>query len=346
MTAELPDLSGDDSISEHSVEDHCIYMESDRPAGVSPLWPESQTRESVSPGQDPVSEGPGSSAQRHGIADDEDMHFHYGMQAGDTWPKAGVSLDVDQVSTPGRPKAAAKMLVRSGLRCPRYFLKTWVCLCDRAPIEVDRRGTALNPSVRYWLFCLPSARVRRHQWRAAVPVRSAIESPAILYQRSTSPYVPYYRSIIWQLFMRYNYCIYPPRPRRTQMQPNRGPKSAPEPFYERPAPLATHRLRGVRVSPLSAGGEGLCKARSRLLKRPGKLAEGIRQQLGSLSCHVSTGSGHHHHTLSRHVPWGKRFRLWRFRYKIVRFKKRRSRKLRTGTASNSHTPPYAVTAPL
>ena len=110
-----------------------------------------------------------------------------------------------------------------------------------------------------------------------------------------------------------------PRPRRTQMQPNRGPKSAPEPFYERPAPLATHRLRGVRVSPLSAGGEGLCKARSRLLKRPGKLAEGIRQQLGSLSCHVSTGSGHHHHTLSRrHVPWGKRFRLWRFRYKIVR----------------------------
>ena len=66
MTAESPDISGDDSISEHSVEDHCIYMESDRPAGVSPLWPEGQTRESVSPRQDPVSEGPG--RQLNGMA--------------------------------------------------------------------------------------------------------------------------------------------------------------------------------------------------------------------------------------------------------------------------------------
>ena len=93
------------------------------------------------------------------------------------------------------------------------------------------------------------------------------------------------------------------------------------------SPLATYRLRGVRVSPLSAGGEGLCKARSRLLNRPGKLAEGIQQQLGSFSRHCSTCSRHYLlHTLSRSVPWGNRFRLWKFKYRVVRFKKKRSRK--------------------
>ena len=137
--------------------------------------------------------------------------------------------------------------------------------------------------------------------------------------------------------MRYNYCNAPPSPRRTQLQPDRGPKSAPEPYFERPASLTAYRLWGVRVSPLSAGGEGLCKARSRLLKRPGKLAEGIQQQLGSLSCHYSTCSGHYHlYTLSRSVPWGSRFRLWKFKYRVVRFKKKRSRKLHAGIVSGSH----------
>ena len=79
---------------------------------------------------------------------------------------------------------------------------------------------------------------------------------------------------------------------------------------------ATVMTEGVRVSPLSAGGEGLCKARSRLLNRPGKLAEGIQQQLGSFSCHYSAFTGYYFlYTLPRSVPWGKRFRLWKFRYK-------------------------------
>ena len=75
-------------------------------------------------------------------------------------------------------------------------------------------------------------------------------------------------------------------------------------------------------------------ARSRLLNRPGKLAEGIQQQLGSFSCHCS---GHYLlHTLSQSVPWGNRFRLWKFKYRVVRFKKKRSRKLDVGTVSGSH----------
>ena len=158
-----------------------------------------------------------------------------------------------------------------------------------------------------------------------------------LYPKTGPPDVPYHQSIIWQLFMRYSYCNAPPSPRRAQLQPNRGPKSAPEPHFVRPASLITYRLWGVRVSPLSAGGEGLCKARSRLLKRQGKLAEGIQQQLGSFSCHCSTCSVHHHlYTLSRLVPWGSRFRLWKFKYRVVRFKKKRSRGLHAGIVSGSY----------
>ena len=94
---------------------------------------------------------------------------------------------------------------------------------------------------------------------------------------------------------------------------------------------ATVLTEGVRVSPLSAGGEGLCKARSRLLNRPGKLAEGIQQQLGLFSCHYSTCSGHYLlYTLPRSVPWGNRFRLWKFKYRVVCLQKKRSRKLDAG----------------
>ena len=222
-----------------------------------------------------------------------------------------------------------------------------------------RRGTAPRPYEPFWLFCLPcrhlvvpfrpravccwhpahsgSAGVRHHRWLAAITVRSAVVSPKPLYPRTSPPEVPCHHSITWQLFMRYSYCKTPPSPRRAKLQPNRGPKSVPEPYFGRPTPLATYRLRGVRVSPLSAGGEGLCKARSRLLNRPGKLAEGIQQQLGLFSCHCSTCSGHYLlHTLSGSVPWGNRFRLWKFKYRVVRFKKKRSRKSDVGTVSGSH----------
>ena len=349
MEAGSPEASNVDSLSGRSDADSSVHKEADWSAGTSPPWPEHHTRTSVSPGHDPDPEGPESPAARRGVTDEEDIDFHFGMRAGDPQPTARASVDVDLTRAPARPKAAAKMLVRSGLRCPKCLLKTWVCLCNRAPRELDRRGTAPRPYERYWLFCLPcrhlvvpfrpravccwhpahsgSAGVRHHRWLAAITVRSAVVSPKPLYPRTSPPEVPCHHSITWQLFMRYSYCKTPPSPRRAKLQPNRGPKSVPEPYFGRPTPLATYRLRGVRVSPLSAGGEGLCKARSRLLNGPGKLAEGIQQQLGLFSCHCSTCSGHYLlHTLSRSVPWGNRFRLWKFKYRVVRFKKKRSRK--------------------
>ena len=139
MEAGSPEASNVDSLSGRSDADNWS-------AGTSPPWPEHHTRTSVSPGHDPDPEGPESPVARHGVTDEEDIDFHFGMRA---------SVDVDLTRAPGRPKAAAKMLVRSGLRCPKCLLKTWVCLCNRAPRELDRRGTAPRPYERYWLFCLP-----------------------------------------------------------------------------------------------------------------------------------------------------------------------------------------------
>ena len=97
---------------------------------------------------------------------------------------------------------------------------------------------------------------------------------------------------------------------------------------------ATVMTEGVRVSPLSAGGEGLCKARSGFSE---KLAEGIQKQLGLFSCHYSAFTGYYFlYTLPRSVPWGKRFRLWKFRYRGIRSMKKRSRKMDAGTVSASH----------
>ena len=99
---------------------------------------------------------------------------------------------------------------------------------------------------------------------------------------------------------------------------------------------ATVMTEGVRVSPLSAGGEGLCNAWSRLLTRPGKLAEGIQKQLGLFSCRYSAFTGYYFlYTLPRSVPWGKRFRLWKFRYRGIRSMKKRSRTLGAGAVSAS-----------
>ena len=51
-------------------------------------------------------------------------------------------------------KAAAKSLVRSGLRCHKCHLRSWVCLCDRAPLEIDRRGRSFEHQGQYMLTCL------------------------------------------------------------------------------------------------------------------------------------------------------------------------------------------------
>ena len=53
-------------------------------------------------------------------------------------------------------KAAAKSLVRSGLRCHKWHLRSWICLCDRAPVEIDRRGKASGHQRRYVHPCLLS----------------------------------------------------------------------------------------------------------------------------------------------------------------------------------------------
>ena len=87
---------------------------------------------------------------------------------------------------------------------------------------------------------------------------------------------------------------------------------------------------GVRVSPLSARGEGLCRAQPRFLQRPGKQAEGIHIQLGAFSCpHSTFDFPYPTKEPAPPEPWGRRFRLWKFRYKIVRHKPRKSRRSRT-----------------
>ena len=45
--------------------------------------------------------------------------------------------------------AATKSLVRSGLRCHKCFLRSRICLCDRAPVEIDRRDPASGTCGQY-----------------------------------------------------------------------------------------------------------------------------------------------------------------------------------------------------
>ena len=352
--------TGADSPPEHLATDNSVHREADWSAVISTARPGGPTRTSIRTEQDTGSEDEELSAALSEDFDEGGFDLSFGGLVGDPWPTTQASPDEAVGYMPGRPKAAAKMLVRSGLRCPLCFLRAWVCLCNRAPIELDRRGTAPCPSERYWLFCMPglypvvpfgpsvgcrwrtahlgSARGRHRQGQAAVSERPAIMSSMFAHPSTTSLIALFSSTVIEQIFMRHSYRISPLDHRQITLRPNRGPKSAPEPRFDCPAQLTINGLRGVRVSPLSAGGEGLCKARSRLLKRPGKLAEGIQQQLGFLSCHRHAGSWHRHlHTLSRSAPWGNRLRLWRFKYKFIRFMKRRHRRKPADIASLSST---------
>ena len=68
----------------------------------------------------------------------------------------GLSADTPRShrSVVHRPvKAVAKSLVRSGLRCPKCHLRSWICLCDRAPVEIDRRGNASGLKGRHMHPC-------------------------------------------------------------------------------------------------------------------------------------------------------------------------------------------------
>ena len=113
-----------------------------------------------------------------------------------------------------------------------------------------------------------------------------------------------------------------PRCRRSSTSPNRGPKSALAP-ESRASHQCQGRRQGVRVSSLSAGDEGLCKAQPIFPAVPGKPADGNHIQLGDVSYSSFA------HTLKcaqpkvQLTPVGHRFRLWRFRYKLVRNYRRR-----------------------
>ena len=113
-----------------------------------------------------------------------------------------------------------------------------------------------------------------------------------------------------------------PRCRRSSTSPNRGPKSALAP-ESRTSHQCQCRRQGVRVSSLSAGDEGLCKAQPIFPAVPGKPADGNHIQLRDVSYSSFA------HTLKcaqpnvQLTPVGHRFRLWRFRYKLVRNYRRR-----------------------
>ena len=257
-------------------------------------------------------------------------------------------------------KSAAKMMVRSGLRCHKCFLKTWVCLCDRAPRELDRRGTRSAQSELYMsasCICLqgvdtpgsgvisthdvprPGQRGLSSRRKARHLGRSA-HKPACLWLAQVSKADSHItHSMLVQYFTRSNHYPYPSsHPRCNSVPPTRGPKSAPAP-YRHDATQQSHRRRGVRVSPLSAGGKGLCNARSRFLYAPGKLAEGIQKQLGVVPCLYSHSNWQKSPgKLSTVMPWGRRFRLWKFRYKVVRHKKKRHSKPHTVAEEERHQP--------
>ena len=193
--------------------------------------------------------------------------------------------------------SAAKMMVRSGLRCSTCFLKAWVCLCNRAPRELNRRGTRSAQSEQCMLACCvcslqvgglrPSVGCNHDPFRLGLRGSSSTRQSARHLGWSASESIRLWFSQVYTLdlynpssmfvqhFMRSSNSPYPRSdPRCNSEQPNCGPKSAPVPYRSAVMPNSYGR-RGVRVSPLSAGGEGLCKAQSRFLYRPGKPAEGI-----------------------------------------------------------------------
>ena len=97
-------------------------------------------------------------------------------------------------------------------------------------------------------------------------------------------------------------------------EPKRGPKSAPPPKL--PVPHFEYLgRRGVRVSPLPAGGEGPTQSRLWIQTEPGKLAEGS-QHLTSYyngSSHAQTTTVFYSSLTDGYRPWGKFFHRFRFR---------------------------------
>ena len=259
----------------------------------------------------------------------------------------------------GRPKAVTKLLVRSGLRCHKCHLKTWVCLCDRAPVELNNRGEGprkfdlhmSSHSLRQYAVATPNYLVAgtshdAHSGRAkalhgrrwaAIPVISAESHYALLPAGRIPAAILAHRPLAEYLFKQHCLATLHPNPRLTNSLPIRGPKSALEPYHTLLSSLVAGKLQGVRVSPLSAGGGGLCRAQPEFPSRPGKQAEGIHKQLGfSPVSYFFVNPPNSPRRPDGSVPWGHKFRLWKFRYKVVKRRKKMSVRLRETRDQATH----------
>ena len=291
--------------------------------------------------------------------EEDDIDFRFGAHEGhaelDRQRPTGVTLQRMR----GRPKAVTKLLVRSGLRCHKCHLKTWVCLCDRAPVELNNRGEGprkfdlhmSSHSLRQYAVATPNYLVAgtshdAHSGRAkalhgrrwaAIPVISAESHYALLPAGRIPAAILAHRPLAEYLFKQHCLATLHPNPRLTNSLPIRGPKSALEPYHTLLSSLVAGKLQGVRVSPLSAGGGGLCRAQPEFPSRPGKQAEGIHKQLGfSPVSYFFVNPPNSPRRPDGSVPWGHKFRLWKFRYKVVKRRKKMSVRLRETRDQATH----------
>ena len=291
--------------------------------------------------------------------EEDDIDFRFGAHEGhaelDRQHPTGVTLQRMR----GRPKAVTKLLVRSGLRCHKCHLKTWVCLCDRAPVELNNRGEGprkfdlhmSSHSLRQYAVATPNYLVAgtshdAHSGRAkalhgrrwaAIPVISAESHYALLPAGRIPAAILAHRPLAEYLFKQHCLATLHPNPRLTNSLPIRGPKSALEPYHTLLSSLVAGKLQGVRVSPLSAGGGGLCRAQPEFPSRPGKQAEGIHKQLGfSPVSYFFVNPPNSPRRPDGSVPWGHKFRLWKFRYKVVKRRKKMSVRLRETRDQATH----------
>ena len=142
-----PDSTGADATCYREAEASC--QDAKWYEATSPCRPEGHTCTSaiLCPTQD--TDAPAGSTARSEDPVESAIDFGFVVQVG-----SGLESRAAGDGGQGKPRAAAKSLVRSGLRCHQCFLKSWICLCDRAPVEIDRRDTAPGTFGSYGLLYL------------------------------------------------------------------------------------------------------------------------------------------------------------------------------------------------
>ena len=142
-----PDSTGADATCYREAEASC--QDAKWYEATSPCRPEGHTCASaiLCPTQD--TDAPAGSTARSEDPVESAIDFGFVVQVG-----SGLESRAAGDGGQGKPRAAAKSLVRSGLRCHQCFLKSWICLCDRAPVEIDRRDTAPGTFGSYGLLYL------------------------------------------------------------------------------------------------------------------------------------------------------------------------------------------------